>query len=394
MMQEKIFASIDRQFPELCHIADDIYDHPEKGFSEFRAQDLLCTYLEKNGFLVKRGVGDVETSFRAEYAVGNGGPTIGMYCEYDCLPIGHACGHHLQGPAILGAAVAVKESLSDPCKPYTLVVYGTPAEEGGGGKVIMIKNGCFKELDVIIGAHAGAETTTDPHTYAAKTFTVRFHGHSSHTAYPEDTYSPIDALLLAMEGIEYMREHVDFGVRLHYTPSEEGLNGLTSTTPEIAVGKFGLRSMSNRYMENLEQRFYKIVQGAAIMTGTEAKIEAGLPYQAKFPIPTLIDLFYQKAKEAGCQRIDPPRTKVGSSDFGDIMQIIPGIGTRIEFAPKGTGAHSIEWLNLGKAECAHEFIQFAARTVALMDAEIIEHPALLTNIKKEYLTERSKSNNG
>ena len=393
-MKEKIFSSIDRQLPELCRIADDIYDHPEKGFTEYRAQNLLCTYLENHGFAVERGAGNVETAFRAEYKVGSGGPTLGVYCEYDCLPIGHACGHHLQGPSIIGAAVAIKECLNDADKPYTIVVYGTPAEEGGGGKVIMIKNGCFKELDVIMGAHAGAETTTDPRTYAARSYTVTFHGHSTHTAYPEETRSPVDAMLLAMEGFEYMREHVEAGVRLHYTPTTEGLNGLTSTTPEVAVGKFMLRSMSNSYMNNLVDRFRKIVQGAAVMTGTEAEIEESLPYQAKFPIPTLINLFYQKAEEAGCERIDPPRTKVGSSDFGDIMQLVPGIGTRVEFAPKGTGAHSLEWLKLGKAECAHNFIKLAARTVALMNAAIVENPSMLNDIQKEYVSEREKSNKG
>ena len=196
-MREEIFSSIATQLPELCRIADDIYDHPEKGFTEYRAQNLLCSYLEKNGFSVQRGAGGVETAFRAQYQNGVGGPVIGMYCEYDCLPIGHACGHHLQGPGVMGAAVAVKECLRDPAKPYTLVLYGTPAEEGGGGKIPMIANGCFRELDVIFGAHAGAETTTDPRTYAANTYTVRFRGKAAHTAHPEDRlYSPGNILLL------------------------------------------------------------------------------------------------------------------------------------------------------------------------------------------------------
>ena len=394
-MRDSIFSSIDRQLPQLSHMADEIYDHPEKGFEEYHAQKILCDYLEENGFAVERGVGGVKTAFRAMYQNGVGGPAVGMYCEYDCLPIGHACGHHLQGPGVLGAAVAVKEVMTDPSRPYTIVIYGTPAEEGGGGKIPMISSGCFRELDVIMGAHAGAETTTDPRTYAARTYTVRFRGNATHTAYPEQCTSPMDALLLAMEGMEYMREHVDLGVKLHYTPLEEGLDGLTSTTPEVAAGKFALRSMSNTYMNELIVRFNKIIQGAAMMTDTTYEMEEGLPYQAKFPIPSLIDLFYQKAAEAGCKRIDPPRTRVGSSDFGDIMQIVPGIGTRIEFAPKGTGAHSLEWLKLGKSEPAHNFIRLAARTLALMNMEIIKAPhPLLDTIKEEYFVEREKSNHG
>lgn len=395
-MKKELFTAIDGQLPSLCDIADNIFDHPEQGFEEYYAQNLLCTYLEENGFAVERGVGGVETAFRASYQNAEGGPTIGMYCEYDCLPSGvHACGHHLQGPAVLGAAISVKKVIPRD-KPYTLVIYGTPAEEGGGGKINMLSNGCFKELDMIFGVHAGAETTTDPYTYAAKTYLVTFHGHSAHTgAHPEEARSPVDALLLAMEGCEYMREHLAERTKLHYTPTLKGVNGTTSTIPSEAAAKFGLRSMSNAYISEMSERFFKIVEGASMMTGTTYEIEELPSYAAKFPVPALIELFYKNAAEAGCQRIDEPRTKVGSSDFGNIMQIVPGVGTRIEFAPKGTGAHSKEWLELGKSPCAHRFIMLASRTLALMCRDVIwDASAILDKVRTEYPVERDKSNRG
>lgn len=396
-MKEGIISSIENQLPKLWSIATNIYDHPEKGFQEYFAQNALCTYLEENGFAVERGVGGVETAFRAVYNRGEGGPSIGLYCEYDCLPSGvHACGHHLQGPSAIGAAVAVKNSVDEDA-PFTLTVYGTPAEEGGGGKIIMIENGCFRELDVIFGNHAGAETTTDPRTYDARSFDVTFFGKSAHVqAAPEEVRDPMDALLLAMEGMEYMREHVIDGCRIHYKPLDDGMTGVPSTSPKLAKGTFNLRCFSNAYMsESMEPRFFKIIEGAAKMTGTTYKIERHLEYCAKFPIPTLIDLFYKSAAEAGCQRIDPPRKKVGSSDFGNIMQVIPGVGIRVEFAPKGTSAHSKEWAAIGKAPEANNYVRLSARTLAFMCVDIIRNAdEILPRVRQEYSDEKEKSNRG
>ena len=156
MMDKKgMYACIDSKALELTEMADDIFDHPELGLSEFRASGLLTSWLEKEGFQVEKGVGGLETAFKAVFKKGEGGPNIGLLCEYDALPgIGHACSHHMQGPSILGAAAALKNA--GPDGNYTITVYGTPAEESVSGKILMIKNGVnFEELDVALMMHAG-----------------------------------------------------------------------------------------------------------------------------------------------------------------------------------------------------------------------------------------------
>ena len=147
MLKEVMFRDIDGIRNEMTAMADDIFDHPEIGLEEFHAQKVLTDWLEKEGFAVERGVVGVETAFKAVYRHGEGGPNIGLLCEYDALPgIGHACGHHMQGPSILAAAKALKDA--EIRKPYTITVYGTPAEESVSGKIRMIQNGCtFEELD-------------------------------------------------------------------------------------------------------------------------------------------------------------------------------------------------------------------------------------------------------
>lgn len=155
MLEEKLERSIEQSAAALTAMADDFFDHPEVGLQEFHAFETLTGWLEKEGFTVERGIAGMKTAFRAVWKHGEGGPNIGLLCEYDALAgLGHACGHHMQGPAILGAAKALKDAAID--APYTITVYGTPAEETISGKVVMLENGCtFEELDVALMMHGG-----------------------------------------------------------------------------------------------------------------------------------------------------------------------------------------------------------------------------------------------
>ena len=210
MLKEVMFRDIDGIRNEMTAMADDIFDHPEIGLEEFHAQKVLTDWLEKEGFAVERGVAGVETAFKAVYRQGEGGPNIGLLCEYDALPgIGHACGHHMQGPSILAAAKALKDA--EIREPYTITVYGTPAEESVSGKIRMIQNGCtFEELDVALMMHGGPATQVDVKSLANSKYKVIFHGVSAHAAIkPEKGRSALDALILAFQGIEFLREHVN-----------------------------------------------------------------------------------------------------------------------------------------------------------------------------------------
>ena len=175
MTKEALFACVEEQRAALLSMADDIYDHPELGFQEFHAQKVLTDYLKDCGFQVELGTGGVETAFRAEFSNGQGGPRIGLLCEYDALEgLGHACGHHMQGPAIVGAAKALKEHAGD--KPFSVVVYGTPAEETAHGKLRMLEQGCFQDIDVALMMHGSPTTTVDVKSMAMSSFVVTFHG--------------------------------------------------------------------------------------------------------------------------------------------------------------------------------------------------------------------------
>ena len=181
-MKERLFQTIDGVREELIAMADDIFDHPETGMEEFHALDVLTQWLMREAFEDETGIAGVPTAFQAVFHHRNGGPNLGLLCEYDALPgLGHACGHHLQGPSILAAAKALKEADLD--QAYTITVYGTPAEESISGKIQMIRNGCdFTDLDVAFMMHGGPNTQVDVKSLANSKYKVIYHGTSAHAA--------------------------------------------------------------------------------------------------------------------------------------------------------------------------------------------------------------------
>lgn len=381
---------IDDKKNELWQLSDEIFDHPEEGGKEFFASAAICDYLEKEGFAVERGIGGLETAFRAEFKHGDGGPVIGLLCEYDAVPgMGHGCGHHSQGPAILGAAVALKETASD-TPPFTLVVYGTPAEETFGGKIIMQNNGCFSELDVALMYHGGATTTTDVKSLALSSYEVVFHGTASHAAIaPEEGRSALDAMLLMFQGIEFLREHVKDDTRMHYNVVFSGES--ENTVPDFAKCKITLRSYNRDYLNSVIKRFEKVVRGAAMMTETTAEINLLNGCDSKIPVQKLNRLLMKHAELLKAPTIRPSREKTGSTDFGNIMYRIPGSCIRVAFVPEFTPSHSQVFLDFGKSQEMHEAILLAGKILAHVSKELIEDPALLEEIKEEFKKNKKES---
>ncbi|MCF2622400.1 M20 family metallopeptidase [Collinsella tanakaei] len=382
--KETLFSYVDDQRADLTGMADRIFDDPEYDGKEYDAQALLTAELEAHGFAVERGVGGYETSFRAVHEVGEGGPSIGLLCEYDALVgLGHGCGHHMQGPAILGAAFAVQRALTDPAQPYKLVVYGTPAEETQGAKASMIKNGCFHDIDVALMMHGSPTTCTDVRCLADQTFKVHFHGHRAHAALaPDQGRSAFDALLVAFNGIEFLREHVTDDTRMHYTVS--ALPGPSNVVPAEAEGVFSLRSFSKENLEGVVARFKDIIKGAALIAGVDYDIELKHDFYNKIPVLKLNELLMKNAELAGAPRLSAPREKTGSTDFGNVMYEVPGSCIRVAFVPVGTSSHSQEFVDAGKSEDAHNAVVYGAKTLAGAACDLICDAALMQAVKDEF----------
>jgi aminobenzoyl-glutamate utilization protein B len=389
-VKKRMNGFIDALKPELSAMSDEIYDHPEVGLTEKRASSLLTSWLEKRGFAVERGVGGLETAFRAVWRNGDGGPRIGLLCEYDALPkLGHACGHQMQGPCILAAAAALKNSGIK--GPFSVVVYGTPAEETEGGKILMIRHGdCFKDIDVALMMHGSGETTTDVKSMALTKFIVTYRGQASHAAIkPELGRSSLDAMSLAFHGVECLREHVKDDTRIHYNITDGGGTG-ANTVPAFTQAQFYVRSYNRAYLEGVIERFLKVLKGAAMMTETEVEVERCKDVDNKIPALKLNDLIMENARAVGAPVIRPPRQKTGSTDLGNVMQLMPGSCIRVAFVPEGSPSHSQAYLDAGKTESAHRAIVIGAQVLAGTAADLIVAPGLLDEIKEEFKTRKAQ----
>lgn len=385
-MKQKLYSVVDSLKETLWDLSDQIHDHPEIGFQEYFAVGLLTDCLKKHGFSVETGIYGAPTSFRCVYQIGEGGPSIGLLCEYDALRgLGHGCAHHMQGPVAVGAAIALKEVLdaSTPCK---IVVYGCPDEEGAaaGGKLVMCENGGFRDIDVALISHGSANTQADRQSLARVKFNVDFSGPDGLEA-----TSATEAMLLAFQAFEFMREHVKDDTRLHYCPIQE--SGQPGIVSNHAKATFEIRSRSNGRLDTMVDWVKDIVRAACMMTETTFTISKESKYYGKFPVEILHELFYANAEQADAHKIAPPRPRTGSTDFGNVMQVVPGIGIRLCIMEENYPIHSQEWVDAGKGDRCHQAILDGAKILAGMSLDLAQDPAKLQRMKEEYVVAKAEA---
>ena len=384
MDKKKLFALVDAQESELFDLACRIWDNPECRGKEFFAADILTKALEKEGFAVEMGIGGQETGFRAVWKNGEGGPNFGLLGEYDALEgLGHGCGHHLQTPAAIGAAVAVKKLFEGTQYPVTVTVYGTPAEETYGGKIIMAKNGCFQELDAVLASHATrGDAFVGGSSMALSSIRAIFKGKSAHAAStPWAGRSAADAMLLSFNGVEHMREHVKDGTRMHYTVRES--LGPSNVVPDRAVGGYTLRSRDNAYLKELEAWLRDIIKGACLMTQTEAEIVDFPQFAARKQNVALAQLAKENFDQLGIAVRDQLIQDSGcSTDFGNVSCIVPGALVYLHYISQP--GHSPDWVDAGKSEAAKKCMMDSARVMAGMLYDMICDGQILDRAKTEF----------
>jgi len=378
--KEALLEAIEQNADELFAVACDIYDHPEQGQEEYFACNLLTQYLENKGFAVERGISGLETAFRAIWERGTDGPSIGFLLEYDALRgMGHACGHHLQAPVCIGVALALMECCQE---PFKLVLYGTPDEEIFGGKIVMEKNGFFRDADVMFSYHTAAKTCVSDTNRALAPIRATFHGTPSHAAgSPEKGRSALDAMMLAFHGLEIMREHVADGCRIHYTVLEG--TGASNIVHETAKAHITLRSYDRRYLEDMLLRAENVVEGACLMTGTTADIERKNEYWNIIPVPSLQNAVLQAAEEIQPEAFSRQFSRSGgSSDVGNVSWVVPTVLVNSYYC--NAAAHSAEWLDAGKTENARNAMLSGTKIIALTAWKAISDKALLETIRQEH----------
>lgn len=377
----RVADELKRLEPRLLEISHGIHAHPEMSFSEHFAVGLLTGELEREGFQVQRGVAGLETAFVASY--GSGKPAVAFLAEYDALPkLGHACGHNLISTWALGAGIALRRAWAD--APGMVQVIGTPAEEGGGGKVIMAEAGVFDGLDAAIMMHPRDETLLNRGSLAISHYDIEFFGKSAHAAAsPDRGISALDAVLQVFFSVNALRQMLKPDARIHGSITHGG--DAPNVIPDYAAATFLVRSKDQEYLEELEKRFERIVEGAALATGARPKLTKGVSYKSRVCNLALVEVLRENAERLGISYGQPPEEGgVGSSDIGDVSHVVPTIHPYYQIGPKGIVTHSPEFAEAAKSPQGDASIVPGTAMLACTGVDVLLRPEVREQLRASF----------
>jgi amidohydrolase len=358
-----------------------IHANPELGFEEHAAHDLLTGFFEERGFSVSRGICDLPTAFRA--AAGSGSPTIAVFCEYDALPeIGHACGHNLIAAAGVATALGARAAIAE--GEGTVVVLGSPAEEGGGGKVYLIERGALAGVDAALMLHPSPMDSATPLFNATRRLDARFHGRNAHAAArPWDGVNALDALVMAYNGIAVLRQQLPPDSRVHGVITKGGVR--PNIIPDFTEGRFQIRAADDERLEQLCRRVLACFEGAATATGCRFEYEwVGRPYSNLRSNTAIADAYRANIAVLKVpQRPAPEGQGGGSTDMGNVSYVVPAIHPMFAI-PTEAGNHTAGFTAAAATEQAHAAMLAAATALAMTAVDLFARPDLLAAAKAEF----------
>ncbi|KAA2216481.1 MULTISPECIES: amidohydrolase [Maribacter] len=431
--KKEVLKSLDQKSETYGEISQEIWNLAEMGYQEVKSSALLQKTLEEAGFTIETGVAGIPTAFIAEY--GSGSPIVAIMGEYDALPglsqeavaekksaggaAGHACGHHLFGTASTAAAIATKDWMVANNKQGTIRFYGTPAEEGGSGKVYMVRAGLFDDVDIALHWHPGAQNASNAGAALAnKSAKFRFHGFSAHAAAaPEQGRSALDGVEAMNMMVNMMREHVPSDARIHYVITSGGK--APNVVPDFAEVYYYARHAKRDVVIDIFDRIVKAAEGAALGTGTTMDYEMIGGTHELLPNLTLQKVMFDNLTEVGgfdytpeerefadkiakslgkdqadisvAQNIQPYKTEAkpgGSTDVGDVSFTVPTVGMSAATWVPGTPAHSWQAVAAGGTSIGKKGMMVAAKTLTLTAIDIFSDKKLVDAAKAEFQEKR------
>lgn len=431
ILKSEAVTALQNRYDEYKKIALQIWDYAEVGYKEEKSSSLLQQTLSNNGFTIQKAVAGIPTAFIASY--GSGTPVVAILGEFDALPglsqeaipekkplpgkiAGHACGHHLFGTASVAAATAIKKLMEEKKLNGTIRFYGCPAEEGGSGKVFMVREGLFKDVDVVIHWHpSDANGTTMTSALANKSAKFLFHGISSHAAAsPERGRSALDGIEAMNNMVNMMREHIPQEARIHYVITNGGK--APNVVPDLAEVYYYVRHPKKEEVIRIFDRVVKAANGAA--TGTETTVDYNIIGGTHDLLlnSTLAEIMQNNLEKVGgvsltneeiefgkklqaglgftvpalgtSAMVKPLKTEEtsggGSTDVGDVSYVVPTVGMRAATWIPGTPAHSWQAVACGGTEIATRGMMVAAKTMALTAIDLFTTPAIIVKAKEEF----------
>jgi len=381
-LKTRVRDKVEAQHQELVHLSLKIHDNPELGFQEKKAASWLIAYLEGNGFRVKKCIAGLPTAFQAVY--GQGRPRIALLAEYDALPkIGHGCGHNIIAASAVGAGIASKFAIDS--LGGSIIVLGTPGEEVFGGKIDMVKAGIFDEIDVAMMVHPDTRNLATTQTFACISLNVEFIGKPAHAAaQPYRGINALEALILAFNSINSLRQHIKGEARIHGIITDGG--EAPNIVPAHSAASFLIRALDTAYLGELKEKVLNCFKGASLASGAELKYNWGeKTYAFMKNNSTLAGLFSQNMELLGRHmEIFDPRFGYGSTDMGNVSQVVPSIHPMVAIAPPGVVIHSPQFASAAASEDGHKGLLDAAKAMAMTVVDILGQPEMLGKIRQEF----------
>ncbi len=446
MPEKTVIEFIEKAREELTEAARQIFSLAEVGLKETKSAEVLIEICRRHGFTVEEGVAGMPTAFVASY--GSGHPVIGLLGEYDALPglsqkpvpvkeplepgrPGHGCGHNLLGVGALGAAIAVKDAMARHRLPGTVKLFGCPAEETLVGKVFMVRDGLFKDVDAAITWHPGSTNSLwAGSALAMNSAKFTFHGRSSHAAGdPQSGRSALDAVELMNIGANYLREHIIQDARLHYVITKGG--GEPNIVPPVAESWYYVRAPKRKQVEEIFERLKKIADGASLMTETTYDIEFLTGCYNTLHNDVIGDLLFERLTEVGAPPFDPAdqefaramvasypagqmegtyewyrergqnmdgkvlhdgvmppldkgKVSSGSTDVGDVSFVTPTAQLTTACVPLGAPGHSWQVTAASGAPLGFKGMLVAAKVMGLATLDLLSKPETLAKARQEF----------
>ncbi len=377
---------VDELAQPLIDVSRDIHAHPELAFAEHHACAVLCDTLAAHGLPVQRSVYGLETAFESEFAGGADGPRVAVLAEYDALPgIGHACGHNLIATAALGATLALA-AVRDQLRG-TVRLLGTPAEEKGGGKELMMRAGAFDGVDAAMMMHpSGINLTTMPCICVAEV-RVEYHGRAAHaSAMPHRGINALDGLLLAYQAISNLRQHIQSTERIHGIVTDGGM--APNIVPDFAAGEFYVRAANLKDLARLKPRVQACFEAGAKGSGCEVDVKwAGVDYMDLNTSAPLASSFQRNAESLG--RVFFPMEKLpagssGSTDMGNVSYNVPSIHPMLAAAPSNVMIHHPDFAKWAGSEMGDKAALDGAKALAMTAIDYLSSPALQNEARRAF----------
>jgi amidohydrolase len=382
-VKSRIGAEVDALAGDLFKVSEYLYNNPEIGYQEFKACEFLSRFMEEHGFKSERGTGGVQTAFLARPAIRlKGRPCVAFLAEYDALPgVGHGCGHNLIAAASVGAALALGRNLGE--VQGTLALVGTPAEEGGGGKILLAEAGVFAEMDAAMMCHPSRLNRPGEEMFGRVKFKVEFFGEAAHASIsPDRGVNALDAMVAAYNNISMLRQQIRPDARIHGIITHGG--DAPNIIPQYTAGLFYVRAASREYRDEVYKKVERCIEAAAVATGAGHKIEIGQPTFDPIKRNPPLEEATRANMEALGISVNPDDGRRGSSDIGNLSFYLPAIHPSAAIVDPEVPGHSKIFAEATMSPRGKDALLKAAKFLAMTAYDFLASAELREKVKEAF----------